>query len=233
MLVLKSKVTQSQDGTQLFIEVLNATGNYDADTNPGGFGSPNPARNTLALVFYGNFKRVAGDVLAVPLPHDPLTVASYTLNISGLNGVLDYFVYAIPIFDPIGSYSDGDIVYDHQNPSQPFIKERVSSAWVPIQPADVANQLVVVQKEGFAFPIPEMATYRNQLNSDRMSQLKAKIDEGDDADWEDYYLVRSGFDYVDGTLDAATKDFCAAAYAPAQVKLEKIEAYAAQNPITQ
>jgi hypothetical protein len=231
MLVLKKKVTQSTDGTQLYIEFFNATGNYDASTNPGGFGTPNPARNTLAMVFYGNFKRVSGDVLAIPLAHDPITVSSYTLDIVGLNGVLDYFIYAIPIFNPIGTYVDGDIVYDNQ--ATPFIKKRVSGVWVPIQPADVANQTIVVQTEGVAFPIPEMAAYRNDLNASRMSQLQLKIDEGDNADWEDYYLTRDGFDYVDGMLDAATKDFCAAAYAPAQVKLEKVEKYATEHPIEQ
>lgn len=229
-LVLKTKTTRAADGSQLFIEFYNATGLYNVSTNPGGFGSPNPIRNTLAMIFYGNHKRVAADVLAVPLAYDPVTVESYTLALPGVNGVLDYNIFAIPIFDPMGSYADGAIVWDNQNPTVPFIKKRVSSAWVVKQPADIIGEAIIVQKEGFAYPIPEMEKYRNELNTSRLNLLSEKVESGVD-EQVDYDTVRNAFDFVDGLLDASGQDFCSGAYNEAQKKLERIEAYSVLHPV--
>lgn len=233
MLVLKTKVTQESDGSLLYIEVVNATGVYDVTNNPGGFGAPNPARNSLALVFYGNFKREAADVLAGPLPYTPESVTSYTLPLPRHNGVLDYYIFAISIFNPLATPADGDIVYDNQNPAAPFIKKRVAGAWVPILPVNCIGQSTVVQTEKQAFAIPEMTKYRNDLNNLRLVKLQELINnDQDDGDKTDYDRLRDNFDYVDGTLEGATLDFCSGAFSTAQHKIEKLEEFAVANPIS-
>lgn len=230
-LVLKSKVTRSTDGLLLYIEVYEATGLYNVTTNPGGWGSPNPARNTLALIFDGNHKRVDGDILAVPDANDPVTVQSFTLHLPGKNGALNYQVYAVEIFDTMGTYADGDIVWDNQNPSAPFLKKRVSGVWTVIVAADILGDDTVVQIDKYAYPIPEMEAYRNGLNTARLELLREKEENGDDQE-SDYDTIRNEFDFVDGLLDASGQDFCAAAYNEAQVKLERVEDFAANHPLS-
>lgn len=228
-LVLKSSITQSQDGSQLFIEVVEATGLYNAVDNPGGFGTPNPNRNNLALVFYGNHKRQEQDVLAVPLAHDPLTVESYTLNLANLNGVVQYYVFAVPVFNPVGVYADGDVTYDNQTPGQPFLKKRVAGVWQTITSADLIALSIVVRKDGYAFPIAEMTFYKQGLNKKRLLVLRDVV--RGETQTEDYDQLRNEFDYVDSELEAAVLDFCSGAYSEAQFKLETLEGFAKQNPL--
>src|SRR5690349_3227072 len=113
-LAIKSEVTINPLGTEVYIEFLNATGVYDADDNPGGFGTPNPSRNTLAMVLVAKHKKVAGDVDASILAYNATSVTSFTVLMSeAVNGVLNYIILAIPLFDGGGSYVDGDITYDN------------------------------------------------------------------------------------------------------------------------
>lgn len=232
MLVLKTKSTRSQDGLQVFIEFFNATGNYDSVNNPGGWGSPNPARNTLAMLFYGNFKRVTADVPAVPTAFDPTTVQSYTLNISGVNGVIDFYIFAVPLYNSGGTYHSGDITYDNTtNPSNPVLQQYNGTTWLPIDITVLIGVSTIVQVEGFLFPVPEMEAYRNALYIQRVDQVRQNILDNDD-DWEAYHLARKNFDYVDGTLDASGMEFCSQNYAVAQARLEELERFAAQNPVS-
>lgn len=230
MLVLKTKSTRSADGTQVFIEFYNATGLYDSVNNPGGFGSPNAERNTLAMLFYGNFQREAADIPAVPFAFDPVTVQSYTLNIVGKNGVIDFYLFAVPLFTG-GSYSAGDITYDNTNPSQPVLQQYNGTIWLPIDITELIGNSTIVQYENHLFPVPEMETYRNSLQRKRLDQVRDNVLDNSD-DWEAYHLQRKDFDYVDGTLDASGMEFCSQNYAVAQARLEELENFASQNPVT-
>lgn len=221
MLILKSDVTQNQAGTEVYVEVVEATGTYDVDDNPGGFGTPNPNRNALALVFYGNHKKVEADVESTLSPHNPLSVTSFTVLITeSVNGVLEYYVFALPIFDDGGVYVDGDIVYDNETPATPFIKERVAGVWVTRVPSELVGKTAIVSLEDNTFVIPDAANFRNALNAARTNKLRSKI--AGECGEEEYMQFREWFDYVDGELDMACSDFNTEAYAEAQIKVEAV-----------
>jgi hypothetical protein len=222
-LVLKSNTTQNEAGTELYIEVVDATGVYDVDDNPGGFGPPNPARNTLAIVFYGNHEKVDGPVLAVPTAHNPLTVSSFTILLDSTikNGILNYTIFGLNVFNSGGVYTDGDVVYDNENPAAPFIKKRVAGVWEPKTAAEILGDEEAVQTEDNAFPIPAAIEFKDELNRARINKLREKVYEKPCAE-EEYRQIREWFDYVDGELELATNDFCSGAYAEAEAKLESI-----------
>lgn len=221
MLQLKSAVSQNQGGTELYIEMVTATGVYDATTNPGGFGSPNPVRNSVALIFYGNNKKSAGDVLQSPDAYDPATVTSFTIQITNdNNGILEYFVWALPIFDDMLVYVDDDIVYDQENPAAPFIKKMIASVWTPILPIDLITETIEGTLEDVAFFFPRAIAFRDELNVARL-RINRKLQAGDATDL-DYDTSKTNFDLVEGLLDIASKAFCGGAFNEAQLRLEEV-----------
>lgn len=220
-LQLKSSVSQNQAGTELYIEVVTATGVYNASTNPGGFGAPNPTRNEVALLFYGLHKKVPGDVEAIPLAYNALTVTSFTIELNDdNNGILDYHVFPVLVFNPVASYDDGDIVYDVENPSAPFIKKRILGQWQTLQIEDLLQENVEGTLDDVAFPIPRAIAFKDELNAKRVLLLRPVLYDG--AEPDDYLEAKDRYDFVDGTLDIATKDFCAGAFNEAQIRLEAI-----------
>lgn len=224
MLQLKTAVTRNSSGSELYVEFLNATGVYNAGTNPGGFGAPNPERNTLAVIFYGNFKISTGDVEATPLPYDALTVTSFTLAIDrSKNAHLNHYIFALPIFDDGGTYEEGDIVFNNENPSAPLIQKLNSEdEWETITAADLIGE-EVDQKETNSFITPEAEAFVNELSALRLSKLRALIEGKCGKD--EYEPTRNSYDYVDSLLEGAILDFCSGAYAEAELKLEEIFAY--------
>jgi hypothetical protein len=224
MLQLKTTTSRNGSGTELYVEFLNATGVYDAGTNPGGFGAPNPERNTLAVIFYGNFKLSTGDVIAVPVVYDPLTVSSFTILLDrSKNAHLNHYIFALPIFDDELEYEEGDIVFNNDNPSAPVIQKlNAEDEWDIIQPADLIAE-EVDQKETNSFITPEAEAFENELAALRLSKLRALVNGSCGKD--DYEPIRNAYDYIDGLLEGAILDFCSGAYAEAQLKLEEIFAY--------
>ena len=224
-LELKRTFTQKADGTEVYIEVVAATGLYNVTTNPGGFGAPNPARNTLALIFYGFHKKSDGDVVVAENTHDPLTVSQYTIPMAkDKNGHLEGHIFALRIFDSIVNYVDGDIVYDNENPAAPFIKKRVAGVFVAITEAALIGEVGVVDAlEINEFPVPPAQDFVNELNADQLEKLRAFIKE--DCGRDDYEEVKDRFDYVDSLLAISTDDFAALAYNEAQLKVKEIFDY--------
>ncbi len=221
MLQLKTTVSRNGSGTELYVEFLNATGVYDVSTNPGGFGAPNAERNTLAVIFYGNFKLSTGDVLAVPEFYDPTSVTSFTILIDrAKNAHLNHYIFALPIFDDEAEYEEGDIVFDVDNLVIQKLNE--DDEWETLQPADLIEE-EVDQKETNSFITPEAEAFENELAALRLSKLRALVNGS--CGKEDYEPTRNSYDYVDGLLEGAILDFCSGAYAEAQLKLEELFAY--------
>lgn len=224
MLELKKNVTRSPDGTQCFIEVVEATGLYNVDSNPGGFGPPNPARNVMALLFYGNYKLSADDQLAVANLYDAMTVGSFTLPIvRATNGHLNFYVFAVNKFDIGGVYVDGDIVYDVENPAVPFVKKKVGGVWIVITIPDLIPETSVVRTEGNVFIIPSAEQYENELSANAVKLLRAYVN--GEFQEDKYQPARNDYDFVEGLLENAVNLFCRGAYAEAQLLLEEILAF--------
>lgn len=223
-LELKEAVSQKADGTEFYIEVVNATGVYNVSTNPGGFGAPNPARNTLALIFYGNHKKVAGDVLAVPVTYDPLVVSQFTILLDeAKNGHIQYYITALQIFSLIGVYADGDIVYNNQNPLLPVIQKRIAGVFTTITAAQMIGEAGVVDElASNQFPIPDAINFKNQLLAEKFPILQDFINERTECLGDEYEESENNFTYVDNLLELATLDFAAQAYNQAEIKLEEV-----------
>ena len=106
-LVVKTNVSIKADGTELYIEFVDATGTYDVSTNPGGFDTPNPSRNSLAAILVAVHALVAGDQEAVVLASNPISSPSFTITLTkAVNGVLKYDLLLIPVFDSNLTYAD-------------------------------------------------------------------------------------------------------------------------------
>lgn len=224
MLALKKKVTRNAAGTELYIEYVDATGLYNVTTNPGGFGAPNPERNTLAILFLGNHKKVEADIPCVPNAYDPITAPSLTIPITReVQGHLNYSLFAVPVFIPMGMYVDDDIVYDVVNPSAPFVKKMIGGIWIPKTTADLLLESTIVQTEGNAFPVAEVEAYVNYLAAEQLKKLRAMINGECGAD--EFEPLRNSYDYVNGLLYAATQNFCIGAYGEAQINIEEALRY--------
>lgn len=103
----------SDDLTYFLVE--DSTGNYDAALNPGGYGSPNPARASMALFVYGYkyHKDVADTALAITNNTAPETAASWQVGMS-LDGYHYIRIVGVNDWDAIVNYIVDQIVY-YQN----------------------------------------------------------------------------------------------------------------------
>lgn len=224
-LELKASTTQKSDGTEIYIEVVDATGVYDVDTNPGGFNAPNPIRNTLAIVIYGVHKTSTEDVELEFLPYSATTVESFTLAMEeALNGHSELTITALPIFDDEEDYEDDDVVYDNENPAAPFIKKMVDDEWVTLTPAELAEETETTKLVENIFPVPQAKEFMDELNAAKLKKLRAFNNQ--ECIKDDYEDLRDRYEYVKDLLIAATDgDFCSGVYNEAQLKIEEIFAY--------
>lgn len=226
MLVLKTTQERNQEGTEAYIEFLNATGTYNVSTNPGGFGTPNPDRADFAAVLVAIHKLVNSDVPANILAYDPISVTSFTIEITPeVNGHLKYDLYLIPIFDELLTYDEGDITYDNRVPADPSIMIYQDSVWVEI-PKEYLAGSDLTQKNGNALIIPVAEEFQNELDAERLRKLRDFIKEV--CECEEYDKARLNFDFVDAMLGAALRAFCSGAYAEAQINIEEVMSFKAQ-----
>jgi hypothetical protein len=223
-LELKTASSRNQDGSELYIEFRNATGDYDVTTNPGGFGAPNPERSVLAILYYGILRTTEEDIEILPVLYNPLTAESLTIAIDkSKNGHHNFWLFALPIFDDQLTYSIGDIVFNNDDPGNAVVQKlNIDEEWDILSTEDLISE-DVIKKEVNNFVTPEADTFVNELNATRLVKL-TKLIEGtcQKAEYDD---ARDAYDYVDGTLEAAYLDFCSGAYAEAQLKLESIFEY--------
>lgn len=228
MLVPKGDVSQNDVGNEVYIEFLNATGVYDVDDNPGGFGGSNPSRNVLAAILVANHKLVAGDVAATVLAYNPLSVESFTVTLpKALNGVLQWNILLMRIYDDAieGSYVNGDIVYDNENPSAPFIKERVAGVWEVRTAAQVVGKVAVPQANEYSLPISAAIDIQIGLNIDKLEMLPRFVYSTDGGMKEEYNAVVLKYNYVSSLIQGACNAFDKQSYNEAQKMVEEIFNY--------
>lgn len=98
------------------IEVKDATGDYNVTTNPGGYGTPNNARNTYGLKLFVIEKSTAGDVILTNTLQSPSTPTAKTVtawrfdNVSG--GYHSFYLCAITDYSNSIDYTVGELVWD-------------------------------------------------------------------------------------------------------------------------
>lgn len=115
-LTLKTKVDRITSDNLLYI--IDNTGNYDAATNPGGYGTPNLTRAGLALFHFATLKTELADVVVVVTPNNAETVAEFELTLDK-DGWLELHTVGIQLLTPSltadGRFTVGEYVYDSAN----------------------------------------------------------------------------------------------------------------------
>lgn len=95
--------------------VIDDTGLYDAITNAGGYGTPNPDRSDLGLFVYGyEYNPDGDDSLILSDNTEPNTASSWEFDISG-DGYIYFFVLAFNAWDSSTPYDPDDLVYHNSN----------------------------------------------------------------------------------------------------------------------
>lgn len=92
-LVQRFDITESQDGTIIYIS--DETGEYDASSNPGGYGGPNTARADVALIILGKYKASAGDTDLTFDAYDPEIVTEFSVSNLDTDGYYQFKVYTV------------------------------------------------------------------------------------------------------------------------------------------
>jgi len=102
--------SESQDGTILYLD--DTTGEYDAISNPGGYGSPNTARTDLAIVVVTNYKPVVGDTLLTAETYDPEVAIQWEYQTLPADGWYQAMIFTVPKKTGAESPVLNDFVYD-------------------------------------------------------------------------------------------------------------------------
>lgn len=101
-------------GTELYLK--DATGTYEVSDNPGGYGTPNPERDELALILIATNKRDGenggeGDVECEIQSYNPVSASAFTVNLYK-DGWYQIKTFGLRLYDVNTSFSLTEAVYD-------------------------------------------------------------------------------------------------------------------------
>lgn len=117
------KTSISADCNTLVIS--DSTGVYNVSINPGGYGAPNPARNTLYMILFCNLRDSSGNRTPVTIPsYNYNTVTSWTITLSQ-DGWYELYAFSTIVWAGGTTYAQGNIVFDVASNS--FYVSQVSS----------------------------------------------------------------------------------------------------------
>lgn len=149
-MALQQRFTIQQSDDALSIYVIDGTGEYDAGTNTGGYGTPNTARSDIAIFLVGNYKATEGDIALSINTYDPeivteFTVASYVTNGVPVDGHIQFQIYSIPRKTGAETPDLNDFVYDFSGNQ---LQRWNGSTWVSATTADlVSNDVDHITKD--------------------------------------------------------------------------------------
>lgn len=96
------------------IEVQDSTGDYDVTTNPTGYGTPNPARNTFGVKLFTIEKSSAGDVVidnVIQTGTSPTDASSWRFT-NNIGGRYEWYQAAITNYAGGTTYAEDELAYD-------------------------------------------------------------------------------------------------------------------------
>lgn len=132
-MALQLKIKKDGITTTGFLVIKDVTGDYDATTNPGGYGTPNPDRDEVALVVRAFNNRydssasvVSNNVEVTPDNTDPLIAANWNVTINK-QGWYKVVLYGLSILDSDVLLSVGEIVWNPLTSSIERIANREGS----------------------------------------------------------------------------------------------------------
>lgn len=220
-LVLRLEYTSiNSDGTQ--ITITDATGNYDASTNPGGYGTPNPDRSDIALFLRAYVKRFDGsdtitDTLLTDTPNDtdPTAVASWLVDVDK-QGWHQMDLYGLNLYSTSILLNVNEIVWNAgtqqliriltRSGSGPYTYTYTTATLADLENSDYTTAYTAVLN---SLVIPELCVCENKAVL-FWSRTESEAD-------FDKYLT------IDGMLKAANYSFSNQDYTNAQAIVENVE----------
>lgn len=192
-------------GEKMYIS--DTTGDYHVDDNPGGYGAPNPERNSLALLSYARLVGTELDTAVTVDPYDPLTVENFTLTCEA-DGYYEFIVVAVQNVDPT---VEGEYGYSAENGLTQLIDSVVTSVTV----------LDVYEDEAFlndvSFKTVLLARISILRNTTNLSLIKLQISNEDDRGHKRQISDKQReFDSIESRLTGANYHWCLDNYMEAQ-----------------
>jgi hypothetical protein len=210
--------SHTADGTSMTI--IDSTGGYDADNNEGGYGSPNPDRNSLALFILAFSKRYEGqdeiqDVELDVVANDPLTVSAWTV-LMVKQGWVNIKVYGLKIYSTSLSFQINECVFD-------VTSQRIRKILTKTGTGPYTYTYVNIAQEDLleaSVNVPHQSLLDTWIMTDLCLCLqKARKQYFKTLDESDMQPVRKLLSYI----DSATISFELGAPADAQLKIETAE----------
>lgn len=212
------KETYNVAGDEATVE--DSTGVYDVADNPGGYGAPNPERNTLGLVALIDYKATAGDETVVPTAFDGLLVTEILIPITK-DGHIQVDGWLLPII--VGGEPEDTFAYDG---ADGLPKKLVSAVWVEVTDLnDLFADATLIHDVLHMEVLVATSKKRNDINKERFDKIiTGEYNETRDALDRQYINV-------DGRFDQASYQFAAGNYYNFQRIVEGINQYIAQYGI--
>ena len=200
-----SRTSINSIGTEMYLS--DVTGTYNAETNSGGYGDINPARNTLALLVQSILHTSTEDVAIEVNEYDPETVEHFTL-LTPTDGYIETIIVAVPKTAPTveGSYGWTSVL---------GLVQLVGGVNVAKTPLDLYNDPLFLEATSFkTVLLARMAIYRNRANLDliRIKQA-ANNDRSHNREIAD---KEREFSFVRGLLEGARYQWCMENYTESQ-----------------
>jgi hypothetical protein len=169
------EVSENQGGTTLYLD--DNTGSYHATDNTGGYGSPNTARNALALILIAYYKATSGDIELTPTSYDPVTVTQYTIPTAELqgDGWYQFTVYPVAVKTGAETPSLNDFVYDN---AADQLERWNGSAWVTATNSELEDNDETHENVHHAH-IPDLFTAFNRVNELLIEGTQANLSRTD------------------------------------------------------
>lgn len=220
-LILRLTYTSiNSDGTQ--ITITDSTGNYDASTNPGGYGTPNPDRSDIALILRAFVKRFDDsdeitDTLLTSTPNDtdPTVVESWVVSVTA-QGWHQMDLYGLNLYSTSTLLNVDEIVWDTgtsqllriltRSGSGPYTYTYTTATEADLANADYTTAYTAVLN---SLVIPELCVCNNKAIMHYFDTLET-------SDWNKYQQI-------DALLKSIAASFANQDYSGAQEKVENVE----------
>lgn len=178
-------------------------GTYQQITNDWGFGSPNPLRSTMAVIFASVHKQKGKDVWDEAHAYNPLDEAvgkvafSYTKD-----GHREFYMFVIPVFAEEAAYVVGDYAFFPDGNKKPYMGEvrkmTGEGNWEPKSVDALAAEYKLVTHKSLKEDVLYGKAYEEfgELDFDRKEAIiggeKCKNDKYElRREWEAYTLLRA------------------------------------------
>lgn len=199
-------------GTEMYL--ADATGDYHVDDNPGGWGAPNPERNTKSILVQSFLQKSDGPVDVEVTGYDPLTVTQFILNTKE-DGYYETLAIAVDNVDPTveDAYGWSSLNGLTQLKDGVLVAKTVNEVYDdPLFLDGVSYKTILLAR---------MAIYRNKKNLE-LVQLRS-VNNEDAGHVRELADAIDHFSYVKSLLDGAWYLWCADNYTGSQKIVESFD----------